>query len=102
MAKPDRRATLRQQYDVRSAGTEQRSRTKLTAGLLGWADQVFAMERKHHDRICQHFPDVAQAKPITILDITDEYQFMDEELIDILRNRLALFINIADDEPQDG
>ncbi len=91
-----------QHYDVRSAGTEQGARTKLTAGLLGWADQVFVMKRKHHDRICQHFPDVAPTKPIIILDIPDDYQFMDDELIEILQHRLALFIDMADNEPQNG
>ena len=91
-----------QHYDVRSAGTEQRARVKLTEGMLGWADRVFVMERKHADRIRQHFPELAPTKTITILDIPDDFMFMDDELIDILRHRLAAFIEFADDESQDG
>jgi predicted protein tyrosine phosphatase len=85
-----------QQYDVQSAGTERGARIKLTAGLLGWADQIFVMERKHLDRIRQNFPDIVQSKSITVLDITDDYGFMDDELIDILWNRLAPFIDLPD------
>ena len=91
-----------QYYDVRSAGTEQRARVKLTEGMLGWADRVFVMERKHADRICQYFPDLAETKTVTILDIPDDFTFMDEELIDILRHRLTAFIEFTDDDRHDG
>ncbi|RYF74005.1 MAG: protein tyrosine phosphatase, partial [Cytophagaceae bacterium] len=33
-------------YDVRSAGTEPGAHTKLSPGLLGWADVIFVMEKK--------------------------------------------------------
>jgi predicted protein tyrosine phosphatase len=86
-----------QRYDARSAGTEAGARIKLTAGMLGWADQIFVMERKHLDRISQNFPDIVQTKAVTVLDIPDEFGFMDEELIEILHNRLAPFIDVDDD-----
>lgn len=91
-----------QHYDVRSAGAEQRARVKLTKGMRGWADRVFVMERKHADRIRQYFPDFAETKPITILDIPDDFTFMDEEPVEILRNRLAFFIEIPDNTTLEG
>ena len=34
-----------------SAGTESNARVKVTPGLLGWADIIFCMEKKHLRRI---------------------------------------------------
>ena len=79
----------RQNYDLRLAGTELGSRTKLTPGLLGWADVVFVMEKKHRDWIDQRYNDIVADKPVITLMITDEYPYMDDELIDILTNRVA-------------
>jgi predicted protein tyrosine phosphatase len=87
-----------QDYDARSAGTERGARIKLTEGTLGWADHVFVMERKHLDRIRQYFPDIDKTKPIMVLDIADDYQFMDEELVEILKNRLSAFLEIPEQE----
>ena len=38
-------------HDVRSAGTESNCRIKVTAGLIGWADIIFCMGKKHVRRI---------------------------------------------------
>jgi predicted protein tyrosine phosphatase len=51
-------------YEVRSAGTEPGARTKLTPGLLSWADVVLVMERKHRDWISQRYPDLMTNKPL--------------------------------------
>ena len=37
--------------DVRSAGTEDAARIKVTAGQLGWADVVVVMEKRHKERL---------------------------------------------------
>ncbi|HEV7231308.1 MAG TPA: protein tyrosine phosphatase [Bacteroidia bacterium] len=66
---------------VKSAGTEPSARIKLTAGLIEWADLIFVMEKKHKERLTSKFPDQTSAKTIIILDIPDEYGYMDEELI---------------------
>ena len=34
-------------HQVRSAGTENNSRIKVTEGIIGWADMIFCMEKKH-------------------------------------------------------
>ena len=74
-------------YDVRSAGTEPGARTKLTPGLLGWADVVFVMEKKHRDWILQRYADLVADKPLVNLLIPDEYAYMDDELVEILTSR---------------
>lgn len=40
-------------YQVRSAGTEENARVKVTAGHIGWADIIFVMEKKHQAKLQQ-------------------------------------------------
>ena len=40
-------------WQVRSAGTEEGARVKVTAGMLGWADVVVVMEKRHKERLRQ-------------------------------------------------
>lgn len=81
-------------YDVRSAGTEDNSRIKVSMGLIGWADLIFVMEKKHHRRIKEKFGDLLNDKTVICLDITDDYKFMDEELIEILKSRASEHIEV--------
>lgn len=75
---------------MRSAGTEQNARIKVTSGHIGWADLIFVMEKKHKRRLQEKFgPMLNGTKKVICLDIPDEYTFMDEELIDILQSRVA-------------
>ena len=71
---------------VRSAGTENNSRVKVTEGLLGWADLIFCMEKKHVRRIRDRYPEVLSEKRVICLNIPDEYEFMDEELLELLES----------------
>ncbi|OPA73775.1 protein tyrosine phosphatase [Paenibacillus selenitireducens] len=82
------------QFQVRSAGTEENARIKVTAGHIGWADIVFVMEKKHLRRIQSKFAQEISAKTVICLDIPDEYQYMDEELIDLLLVRVSEHIAI--------
>jgi predicted protein tyrosine phosphatase len=81
-------------YSVKSAGTENSARVKITAGLIGWADIIFVMEEKHRSRIQEKFRDSLLDKPIHVLNIPDNYQFMDEELIEILEGKVGEIIDL--------
>jgi predicted protein tyrosine phosphatase len=83
-------------YEVRSAGTEEQARIKLTSGHIGWADMIFAMEKKHIRRIKEKFQDMLVGKKLICLDIPDDYQFMDEDLIEILLSRASEYIDIPE------
>lgn len=72
-------------HHARSAGTEPGARIRVTAGLLGWADLIFVMEKRHLRRLREKFGEAIVGKPIICLHIPDEYQFMDERLIERLR-----------------
>lgn len=75
-----------QNYLVKSAGTDPSAVVKINAKLLSWADVIFVMEKKHKSKIQEKFSDIAKEKEIVILNIPDEYQYMDEELISILED----------------
>jgi predicted protein tyrosine phosphatase len=53
----------------------------VTAGLLKWADVVFVMERKHQQYLHSHYPGETKYLDLEVLDIPDEYAYMDEELV---------------------
>ena len=79
-------------YEARSAGTEHGARIKLTAGHVGWADLVFCMEKAHAARVQEKFSQELGAKPLIVLRITDDYEFMDPALVDLLRTELEPYI----------
>ena len=74
--------------EVRSAGVSASSRQRVTARQLAWADLVLVMERKHAARLRQQFAGREEWPEILVLDVPDEYQFMDEELAAMLRDRV--------------
>ena len=79
-------------YSVRSAGTETNARVKVTAGLLGWSDIIFCMEKKHVRRIKERFKEAVYTKEVICLNISDDYLFMDEELISLLESYVEEYI----------
>lgn len=81
-------------YDARSAGTADGARIKVTAGHLAWADTIFCMERKHADLLRQRFPEDVTGKKLITLRIPDDFQFMDPELIALLRSELASQVDL--------
>lgn len=79
----------KQGINVKSAGTEPSARIKVTAKLIDWADTIFVMEKRHKKRLTDKFPDNTSNKPIFILDITDGYEYMDEELIEMIKKSVS-------------
>jgi predicted protein tyrosine phosphatase len=75
-------------WEVRSAGTEESARIKVTAGHLGWADVIVVMEKRHKERLRQKYPEELAAKPCVCLFISDDYEFMDSNLVEILREKM--------------
>ena len=79
-------------HNVRSAGTEKNSRIKVTPGLIGWADMIFCFEKKHLRRLREKYYDEISGKDIVTLNIPDDYEYMDEELQDILRSYVEVYL----------
>ncbi len=71
-------------HSARSAGTENNARVKVTPGLLGWADIIFCMKKKHMRRIREKYSDIIADKTVICLNIPDDYNYMDDDLCELL------------------
>jgi protein-tyrosine phosphatase len=80
-------------HRVRSGGTEPSAVVKVSAKDILWADLIFAMEKKHKQRLVEKFPEETQSKKIVVLDIEDNYEFMDEELIENIKASVEPYLS---------
>ncbi|MBK5072259.1 phosphotyrosine protein phosphatase [Budviciaceae bacterium CWB-B4] len=74
---------------VKSAGTSRNARKPLTPTLLQWADVICVMEQKHKNRIVAEYQRLIEHKPIHVLDIPDDYKYMDPDLVRLLEEVVA-------------
>lgn len=78
--------------NTRSAGTSHHAKHTINAQDIVWADTIFVMEEKHKQRISADFPRQCQFKSIVVLDIPDDYQYMDSELIELLQQSMLPYL----------
>lgn len=79
-------------FEVKSAGTHPKAETTISIDLLKWADHIMVMENRHRSFIQKNHPEISKVKKIIVLDIPDDYDFMQTELIVLLRDKLeAIF-----------
>lgn len=71
---------------------EANARIKVTGGHIGWANIIFVMEKKHLRRIRKKYGDQLYDKKGICLDIPDDYGFMNEELIKLLKARVSEYM----------
>ncbi|WP_199141287.1 low molecular weight protein tyrosine phosphatase family protein [Pedobacter sp. ASV12] len=79
-------------HQVRSAGTAQSARVKVNYKHINWADLIFVMEKRHRQRLFENFEAELSGKSVVVLDIADEYTYMDEELIATLETKVAPYL----------
>jgi len=80
-------------FNARSAGTSPNAKKTVNTADLQWADLIFVMEKKHKNRLKAEFGRMVQFKTIHVLDIPDDYRFMDQELIDELEARVGALLS---------
>ncbi len=80
-------------YNVRSAGTSPRAKKTVSFDDITWADVIFVMEIKHKSRLIAEFTRMLTHKTIHVLDIPDEYQFMDAELVSELKVKVGSLLS---------
>lgn len=73
-----------ERFRVRSRGLSASAIRRLTAADLAWANVVFVMETDHKRQLLQSFREALGSRPVHVLNIPDDYQFMDPELIDLI------------------
>lgn len=72
-----------------SAGTDEQANVPLDPELIEWADVIYVMEASHRARIAKRFRKYLGGKKIVVLNIPDDYGFMQPELIAVLERKLA-------------
>lgn len=72
------------QLAVRSAGTSPKARRHVSPADVSWADVVLVMEEKHKCRLVSAFSRLLEHTPVHVLDIPDQYRYMDPELVELL------------------
>jgi len=77
-----------------SAGTNNDAPTPVSADLIEWADVIFCMEKVHRNKLASKFKTEFKTKRLLVLDIPDNYEYMDPELIRILKAKVPRFIRI--------
>jgi predicted protein tyrosine phosphatase len=76
-------------YVARSAGTTDGARTKVTPGLIGWADHIIMMDKKHKEQLTRKYRDELAKKKLSVLHIPDDFELMDPKLIELLETKLS-------------
>lgn len=79
---------------ARSAGTSPNARHKVSLDDIRWANVIMVMEEKHKSRLMAEFTKLLDNKPVHVLDIPDEYKFMDSELIEILEQSVNSILEL--------
>lgn len=79
---------------ARSAGTSPNARHKVSVEDIRWASVILVMEEKHKSRLTAEFTRMLENKPIHVLDIPDDYKYMDPELIEILEQSVPSLLGL--------
>ena len=79
---------------VRSAGTSPNARRRVLIDDIAWSNVIMVMEEKHKSRLKAEFPRALEGKLIHVLDIPDDYKYMDPELVDQLGEAVASLLGL--------
>jgi predicted protein tyrosine phosphatase len=52
------------------------------------------MEEKHKSRLMAEYRRILENKPIHVLDIPDEYRYMDPELVDLIEKSVGAILGL--------
>ncbi|WP_394781620.1 low molecular weight protein tyrosine phosphatase family protein [Undibacterium sp.] len=80
--------------NVRSAGTSPNARHHVSEEDIRWADVILVMEEKHKSRLRAEYTRVLEFKQMHVLDIPDEYKYMDAELVEQLTHAVRSILDI--------
>jgi len=71
-----------------SAGLNHDAEVPVTPEAVEWADVIFVMEKTHRNKLQTKFKAQLKDKRLICLNIPDEYDFMDPELVRLLKLKI--------------
>lgn len=77
--------------EVDSAGLNHDAEVPLSEEQVRWADLIIVMEKAHRIRLNRKFRSSLAGKRVAVLDIPDEYDYMDPALVALLKSRCACY-----------
>ena len=83
------------QLSVRSAGTSPNARRRVSIDDIAWASVIMVMEEKHKSRLKAEFSRALEGRTIHVLDIPDDYRYMDPELVEQLELSVTPLLGLA-------
>ena len=78
--------------EVDSAGLNNDAVVPLSSEQIEWADVIIVMEKAHQNRLNRKFGSVLRGKRIAVLNIPDDYDYMEPSLINLLKIRCAQYL----------
>ncbi len=79
-------------WEVHSAGLNNNAEVPLGLEDVLWADYIFVMEKRHITKLKRAFRSELKNQKIICLNIPDNYAYMDEELVKILKNSVPKYV----------
>ncbi|GLQ29595.1 low molecular weight protein tyrosine phosphatase family protein [Litoribrevibacter albus] len=75
-------------WEVTSAGISNDAEVPVSLEDIEWADYIFVMENAHKKKLANKFGRALNKQVVISLGIPDDYDYMDEELIRILKSKV--------------
>jgi predicted protein tyrosine phosphatase len=77
-----------QGLEAESAGLDREAEMPLSNEAIEWADIIFVMENSHRSKLSKKFQPWLKDKRVICLDIPDEYEYMEPELVELLKKKV--------------
>ena len=74
-------------FQIRSAGLSAVSDVQINEKLINWADIIFVMDDGQRNRIQSQYREL-DLPGIHTLDIPDDYEYLNEDLVEMLTTRI--------------
>ena len=78
--------------EAKSAGLDHDAENPVSADLIEGADVVFVMEKSHKNKLRKRFGKQLETKKVVVLNIPDEYEYMQPELVRLLKAKVSKYL----------
>jgi predicted protein tyrosine phosphatase len=75
-----------------SAGLGTDATVHLSPEQIQWANIIFVMEKSHRNKLAAKFKQHLNGKRVICLDIPDRYEYMQPELVTVLKAKAGKFL----------
>ena len=82
-------------FEVRARGVHASAARRVSERDVVWADAILVMEREQQRALAARFRDALRGKRLGVLEIPDDYEAMDAELIELLRESVPELLGLS-------